>query len=74
MIGNVGSAPALLHQLAQRQRSPPSERLREYLRGREGHLHPGKRSALAAHERNDRRLEDNQGESGMLGDVTLVNL
>lgn len=70
MIGNVAPAPALLHQLVQRQRSPPPERLGVDRRRRQGHLHPGKgkkekekkRSALAPHERDDRRLEDSQGE------------
>ena len=30
--------------------------------------------ALAPHERNDRRLEDSEGQSGMLGDIAFVNL
>lgn len=74
MIGYVGCAPALLHQLAQRQRSPPPEGLREYMRGREGHLHSGKRSALAPHEKNDRRLEDSEGDTGVLGNGKICNL
>ena len=72
MIGDVGSASALLHQLAQRQRSPSPEGLWYYVRAREGHLHPGKkRSALTPPERNDSRLEDSQGDSGLLGNTML---
>ena len=75
MIGNAGSAAAaLLHQLAQGQRRTPPGGLRVYLRARQGHLHPGKRSALAAHVRNDRRLEENQGDSCVVGNIMVVNL
>lgn len=43
-IGNACFPPVLFHQLAQGLRGPPTQRLWQALRSREGHLHPGARS------------------------------
>lgn len=58
-----------------RGRGVPLLRGSERLRGAEKATSIlAKGSALAPHERYDRRLEDSEGQSGMLGDDVFVNL